>query len=64
MIDISPMIMALTLANLSSTKLASGGDRHQTMARADSARERQPARFWPCLSMEASRSSLSTRLLR
>ena len=42
---------------------ASGDDRHRTMARADSARERQLARFWLARSMEASRSSLSTCLL-
>ena len=45
MIDISPVILASTLANLSSTELASGGDRHRTMARANSARERHSARL-------------------
>ena len=45
MIEVSPMIFASALANLSSTELASGGDRHRTMARADSARERHSARL-------------------
>ena len=43
MIDISPMILASALANLSSTESASGGDRHRTMARANSMRERHLA---------------------
>ena len=54
MIDMSPMILASALANLSSTELASGGDRHRTIAIADSVRDRQSVRFWPCLLMEAS----------
>ena len=39
--DISPMILASALANLSSTKSAMGGDRHRAMARVDSTRERE-----------------------
>jgi len=45
MTDVSPMVFASALANLSSTELASGGDRHRTMARANSARERHSARL-------------------
>ena len=37
--DISPVILASALASLPSTESASGGDRHQAMARVDSARE-------------------------
>ena len=44
-VDISPMILASASANLSSTGLTSGGDRHRTMDRADSTRETQSARF-------------------
>jgi len=40
MTDVSPVILASALANLSSTESASGGDWHRTMARADSTRER------------------------
>ena len=43
MTEISPVILASVLANLSSTELASGGDRHRTMARANSTRERHLA---------------------
>ena len=39
MIDISHMILASTLANLSSTESASGGDPHQTMERANSRKD-------------------------
>ena len=56
MVGISPMILASSLANLSSTGSASEGDRHRTMARADSAMERQSARFWPARSMDSSDS--------
>ena len=41
--DISPVILASALANLSSTESAMGGDRHRAMARVDSARERHSA---------------------
>ena len=37
--DISPMIPASALANLSSTESAMGGNRHRAMARVDSTRE-------------------------
>ena len=61
-VGISPMILASASANLSSTESASEGDRCRTMARVDSAMERQPTRFWPARLMEASRSSLSIHL--
>ena len=63
MVDISPMILASALANLSPTRLTSGGDWPSIMAKADSARERQLARFWSVQSMEASRPSLLIYLL-
>ena len=37
--DISPVILASALANLSSTESAMGEDRHRAMARVDSVRE-------------------------
>ena len=63
MAGVSPMILALALANLSPTGLASEGDRPWIMAKTDSIRERQMARFWLVRSMEASRSLLSICLL-
>ena len=38
--DIAPIILALALANLSSTELTTGGDWHRAMARVDSVREK------------------------
>ena len=64
MADISPMILASALANLSLTRPTSGGDRSSIMAKADSNRERQLARCWSVRSMEASRSSLLICCLR
>jgi len=63
MADISPMILASALANLSPTRPTLGGDQSSIMAKADSARERQLARCWLVRSVEASRSSLSIYLL-
>jgi len=45
--DISPIILASALANLSSTESAIGGDQHRAMPRVDSTRERHSARPWP-----------------
>ena len=46
MADISPMVLASALANLSLIRLILGGDQSSIMARADSARDRQLARCW------------------